>query len=264
MDITTLIGMITAIIGLLGGMYFKGVAYSNLANPAAIFIILVGTAGAVITAFPKKDIVKVGAIFGKVFTDKSSGMSATEIIDLILKLSQITRKEGLLSLESSLAEIDSPFLKRGLSFVIDGATREFIEDTLEEDIAAMEERHAGNSSIFTQAGTYAPTLGVLGAVVGLIAALGNMEDTHALGHAISGAFMATVFGIYTGYVLWHPFANKLKRKSKEESIKKYIMLQGILLIYEGMNTNLIQERLLCYLSDKEKDTYIESKTSKEE
>ena len=104
---------------------------------------------------------------------------------------------------------------------------------LAEEIDAMEERHLSSAAIFSQAGKYAPTLGVLGAVIGLIAALGNMADTEALGHAISAAFVATLMGIYTGYVLWHPFANKLKRKSQQEVRIKEMMIEGILSIIEG-------------------------------
>lgn len=97
----------------------------------------------------------------------------------------------------------------------------------------MEERHTSGAAIFTQAGTYAPTLGVLGAVVGLIAALADMNDIEKLGHAISAAFMATLLGIFTGYVLWHPFANKLKRKSALEVKQKRMMIEGILSVLEG-------------------------------
>jgi chemotaxis protein MotA len=111
----------------------------------------------------------------------------------------------------------------------------------------MEERHLSGAAIFTQAGTYAPTLGVLGAVVGLIAALSHMDNTDELGRAISAAFVATLLGIFTGYVLWHPFANKLKRKSKQEAKVKYMMIEGILSILEGEAPRVIEQKLASYL-----------------
>src|SRR5699024_1910028 len=105
--------------------------------------------------------------------------------------------------------------------------------------------------VFSQAGTYAPTLGVLGAVVGLVAALGNMEDMDILGAAISAAFMATLLGIFTGYVLWHPFANKLREKSEREVLVKEVMIEGILAITNGEPPTLIKDKLQSYLSTKE-------------
>ncbi len=248
METSTLIGMILAIVGLLGGMVFKGVPFSALANPAAIFIILIGTAGAVMNAFPGKDAAKIGKLFKNVFTKTKTPYTNEEIINLLTDFAQLARKEGLLALEKQIKEVNDPFLQRGLAMITMGQNSEVIEDTLAEDLEAMEARHQANASVFTQAGTYAPTLGVLGAVIGLIAALANMADQEALGHAISAAFIATVYGIFTGYVLWHPFANKLKRKSKEEALNKRIIIEGILLINEGMAPNIIKEKMLSFIS----------------
>lgn len=157
-----------------------------------------------------------------------------------------------MALEASIEEVDDDFLKNGLSMVVDGQSAEFIRDVLTEEVDAMSERHQSGALIFTQAGTYAPTLGVLGAVVGLIAALANMGDIEALGHAISAAFVATLLGIFTGYVLWHPFANKLKRKSKEEVKLRLIMIEGILSVLEGQSPKVIEQKLLMYLPAKER------------
>ncbi|OJH16390.1 flagellar motor protein MotA, partial [Bacillus obstructivus] len=116
---------------------------------------------------------------------------------------------------------------------------------------AMEERHEEGAGVFTQAGTYAPTLGVLGAVVGLIAALADMSDTDALGYAISAAFVATLLGIFTGYVLWHPFANKLREKSNKEVLQKQLIIEGVVSIALGQSKAMIEEKLNAFLSSKE-------------
>jgi len=115
----------------------------------------------------------------------------------------------------------------------------------------MEKRHEECAQVFSQAGTYAPTLGVLGAVVGLIAALGNLSNMEVLGAAISAAFIATLLGIFTGYVLWHPFANKLREKSKQEVKIKLIMVEGILSITVGESPTVIKDKLSSYLSSRE-------------
>lgn len=255
MDITTIVGIIVALIGLLGGMYFKGVPYSNLANPAAIFIILVGTVGVVLNAFPLSDIKKMGSLFGMIFGNKKT-ISNIETINILMEYAQLARKEGMLSLESKIESAKIPFLKRGLSLLVSGMTNDSIAEILSEENAAMEKRHAANVTIFSQAGTYAPTLGVLGAVVGLIAAMANMSDTEKLGHAISGAFMATIFGIFTGYVLWHPFANKLKRKSKFEVLNNEIIIEGVLCLASGDSPMVLEEKVLSYLPKSEREHYL--------
>jgi chemotaxis protein MotA len=116
----------------------------------------------------------------------------------------------------------------------------------------MEERHLAGAAIFSQAGTYAPTLGVLGAVLGLIAALGDLNDIDKLGYAIAAAFVATLFGIFTGYVFWHPFANKLKRKSKQEIIVKSVIIEGVLSIQAGVAPRAIEDKLIVYVPKSER------------
>src|SRR5699024_8943246 len=115
-------------------------------------------------------------------------------------------------------------------------------DVMLEKVDAMEDRHRIGASVFSQAGTYAPTLGVLGAVIGLIASLANLEDMEVLGSAISAAFIATLFGIFTGYVLWHPFANKLQEKSKKEIHVKLVIVEGILSITAGESPQILKDK----------------------
>lgn len=256
MDKTSLIGVILGFLAVGVGMIFKGVNPSVLINPAAILIIIVGTIAAVTIAFPTNEIKKVPKLFGILFKEKQL-TDPGKLIQMFSDWAQLARKEGLLALEAKTNEIDDPFLKNGLSLAVDGQSADYIRDVLSEEIDAMEERHQMGALIFTQAGTYAPTLGVLGAVLGLIAALGNMSDTEALGHAIAAAFVATLMGIFTGYVLWHPFANKLKRKSKQEAKIKRMMIEGILSILEGEAPRVIEQKLASYLPVGERNFTIE-------
>jgi chemotaxis protein MotA len=233
----------------------KGDSPSVLVNPAAWLIILVGTIAAVVIAFPIRELKKVPKLFGILFKEKKM-IEINELIPMFSEWAQIARREGLLALEANLNEIDDEFLKNGMSMAVDGQSADFIRDVLTEEVEAMEERHQVGAGIFTQAGTYAPTLGVLGAVVGLIAALADMSDTEALGHAISAAFVATLLGIFTGYVLWHPFANKLKRKSKQEVKVREVMIEGILSILEGQAPKVIEQKLLMYVSPSERSSIV--------
>lgn len=256
MDKATLIGLILALVGVFVGMVLKGVGVGVLINPAALLIILLGTVGSVVIAFPSSEIKKVPKLFGILFKEKKL-MEPTTLIKMFSEWSQLARKEGLLALEAKVNEIDDEFLKNGMSLAVDGQSGDYIRDVLSEEIEAMEERHQAGAQIFTQAGTYAPTLGVLGAVVGLIAALSDMTDIEKLGHAISAAFVATLLGIFTGYVLWHPFANKLKRKSKKEAKIKYMMIEGVLSILEGEAPRILEQKLASYLPAEERKKYMQ-------
>ncbi|NLJ72396.1 MAG: flagellar motor stator protein MotA [Syntrophomonadaceae bacterium] len=246
MDIATIIGVILGVIAVVGAMVFKGANPAVLINPAAVLIIFVGTFAAILNAFPMKDIKKIPALLKMIFTERQV-YDIREIIDMIVDIASQARREGLLSLEQRIDEISDPFIRKGLQLIVDGQDEEFVREYMEMDIINMQDRHNTGAQIFSQAGTYAPTLGVLGAVIGLIGALGHMDDIEILGNAIAAAFVATLFGIFTGYVLWHPFANKLRRKSQEEIYIKTMALEGILSIQRGNSPVVIKEKMLIFL-----------------
>ncbi|MED3688299.1 flagellar motor stator protein MotA [Peribacillus butanolivorans] len=256
MDITSVLGVVLGIVAILVGMVLKGVSITALINPAAILIIIVGTIASVVTAFPFAELKRLPKILKVLFLEQQL-TKPEELIKTFSEWAVIARKEGLLALEIISDQVDNTFLKNGLNLAVEGQSADYIRDILAEEIDAMEERHQSGAAIFSQAGTYAPTLGVLGAVIGLIAALGNMADTEALGHAISAAFVATLMGIYTGYVLWHPFANKLKRKSQQEVRIKEMMIEGILSIIEGEAPRTIEQKLTSYLPAEDRKKWLE-------
>lgn len=246
MEKSTTIGLILGLSAIGFGMVLKGASLASLINPAAFLIIFAGTAASLFIAFPLAELKRFPTLLKLLFKGKQL-MSKRELISFFIAMAAIARREGLLALESHMIDIKDPFLKSGLSLIIDGRDPEFVRDVLLEEIDAMEERHQSGALIFSQAGTYAPTLGVLGAVVGLIAALGNLKDIDALGHSIAAAFIATLLGIFCGYVLWHPFANKLKRMSKAESSLKKIAIEGILSLQAGESASALEDKLVVYL-----------------
>ncbi|WP_430790664.1 flagellar motor stator protein MotA [Virgibacillus flavescens] len=250
MDKASIIGIVLAAVAVGVGMFLKGVSPIALVNPAALLIIFGGTAAAVCIAFPMSTLKKVPVLF-KIIFKSDSEKKIQEVIEMFTEWAELSRREGVLSLESRLDETDDTFLYSGMQLVVDGQSPDFIRDVMLEKIDAMEGRHQKGVAVFTQAGTYAPTLGVLGAVIGLIAALGNLEDTEVLGHAISAAFVATLLGIFSGYMLWHPFANKLRQKSKNEAQVKFVMVEGILSIANGESPQIIKDKLGSYLSPSE-------------
>lgn len=247
MDKTSIIGLLLGIVAIGIGMVMKGVSLDALINPAAFLIIIGGTVASVLIAFPGRTIRKVPQLFKILFTNDQE-LDIGELIEKFTGWAEQTRREGLLSLETKMEEMDDPFLSSGIQLAVDGQNPDFIREVLLEKINAMESRHEEGARVFSQAGTYAPTLGVLGAVVGLVAALGSMDNMEVLGTAISAAFIATLLGIFTGYVLWHPFANKLREKSKQEVRIKEIMVEGILSITAGESPAVIKDKLSSYLS----------------
>ena len=254
MEMTTVLGVIIGFIAVIGAMIFKHISFSVFLNPAALFVIFVGTASTVLNSFPGENLKCLGALFKILFTTQKR-MSEEELIGLMVNLSSDARKEGLLSLERRVDTLEDPFIRKGLRLVIDGMGEEAIADILESEIAAMEARHELNASIFSSAGMYAPTLGVLGAVFGLIAAMGSIDDTEMMAHAIAAAFIATILGIFTGYVLWNPFAKKLKVKSQNEAMLKEMAIVGILSIQSGDSPITVQEKLLALLPQSKQEKF---------
>jgi chemotaxis protein MotA len=251
LEISTIIGLVLGLAAVMVGMVLKGASLAALINPAAFMIIFVGTAACLLNGFSLDHIKKFPVLLRKLFK-KPELFPKPELLRMFVELSQTARREGILALESRVSDITDPFLRNGLSMVIDGLDPDFVSDVLDAEIQGMEERHRDGALIFSQAGTYAPTLGVLGAVVGLIAALGNLDDIEKLGHSIAAAFVATLLGIFTGYVLWHPFANKLKMISKKEVEVKKMMIEGILSLQAGDSPTAIEAKLVVFIPQNER------------
>ncbi|WP_177504191.1 flagellar motor stator protein MotA [Anaerosinus sp.] len=251
MEKSTLIGVILGIIAVFVGMVLKGAPITALNNPAAFLIIIGGTGACLFTAFTMTQLKNLPVLFKKTF--KAPPLRAkADLLRLFVELSQVARREGILALENRVDQIEDPFFKSGLNMVIDGMDPEFVGDVLEAELEVMESRHQEGMAIFTQAGTYAPTLGVLGAVVGLIAALGSLNDIEKLGHSIAAAFVATMLGIYTGYVIWHPLANKLKMLSKLEVAEKRMIIEGVLSLQAGDSPTAIEAKLMVFIPQSER------------
>ncbi|EAX48901.1 MotA/TolQ/ExbB proton channel [Thermosinus carboxydivorans Nor1] len=261
MEKSTVLGMLVGVVAISVGMVLKGANLSILLNYAAIMIIFVGTLASLLNAFPLAQIKKLPVLFKLLFKEQQL-MPRTELLKLFVEMAQTARREGLLALEGRLEEISDPFLRNGLMMVVDGMDTELIRDVLEAEIELMQERHSKGALMFTQAGTYAPTLGVLGAVVGLIAALGNLDDIEKLGHSIAAAFVATLFGIFSGYVMWHPFANKLKFLSKNEVELKRMMIEGILSLQAGESPNALEAKLVVFIPQSERASLKEKREEK--
>jgi len=249
---STVIGLIMGVISIFVGMILKGAPLTALNNPAAFLIIIGGTFSCLFIGFRMEQLGNFINLIKKT-CQVPQLQEKGQLVQQFIELSQIARREGILALESKAQEIQDPFFRTGLGMVIDGMDPDFVGDVLDAELAIMQERHAEGRSMFTQAGTYAPTLGVLGAVVGLIAALGNLNDIDKLGHSIAAAFVATILGIFTGYVLWMPFANKLKIMSEQEVSQKRMIIEGILSLQAGDSPTAIEAKLMVFIPQTERE-----------
>ncbi|QST03110.1 flagellar motor stator protein MotA (plasmid) [Pontibacillus sp. ALD_SL1] len=263
MDKTSIFGLIIGFGALIGGLMLKGSDPSVLINPAALVIIMVGTAASLCIAFPGSEIKKFPTLLKIAFTEEKR-IPERELLPVFVEWASIIRRDGIKGIEEQMDTIQHPFLKKGVDLIMEGKDSQELKKILEEDLEATEERHHGFASIFTQAGTYAPTLGVLGAVMGLIGALGHLDDIEKLGYSIAAAFVATLYGIFTGYVLWHPMANKLKRKSQTEIGTGYFIIKGLTSLLEDGSPLIVEQKLKPLLPSKERDSLQAKPTEAEE
>lgn len=250
MDLFLLIGIIAALVIVVAAMILKGASIAMLFSPEAMMIIFGGIIVALINTYPLADIKRLPGIFKVLFKNKKYDYRAT--IDQLVELSNVARREGLLALETpvnNLDPVDDAFLKRGMEMVVDGIDKEEIQEIMENEIASTEERHARGTAMMQTAGSTSPTLGVMGAVIGLIGALGHLNNVNVLGQSISSAFVATLFGIFMGYLVFMPFAKRLQRKSEQEIQNFDLILAGTLAIEEGVSAKTMEKNLESMISE---------------
>lgn len=254
MDLTIIISLIIAFSTLILGFTLEGGVFTALLKPTAALIVFGGTIGAVGISFPNHTLKKVPVLLKIAFTKKPHNIQ--EHIDFFRDLSIKVRKHGILVLENYLEDGEiNPFIKKGLQLVVDGTDPDVIKSILNRKIEQIASRHDEGIELFSSAGGYAPTMGIIGTVLGLVQILGNLTNPSELGTKISMAFIATLYGIASANLIWLPIANKLKELDKIEMTEYELMRDGILLIQEKVNTNILVDNLECFLPvSKEKKT----------
>lgn len=250
MDFLTLIGLALGIAAIFGGQLLEGGELSSIIQLTAAVIVFGGTIGAVLVNYPFSVVVLAVSLARQaIFNNKNN---AKKIIEKIIGFAWLTRREGLLVLENRVKEIDDQFFKKGLQLVVDGRMPEEIREILEIDMIQDEERKLLSAKVFESAGGYAPTIGILGAVLGLIHVMENLAEPAKLGEGIAVAFVATVYGVGSANLLWLPVAGKLKVKIKEESLNKELIKEGLASLAGGENPVIIRERLEGFLNEGER------------
>ncbi|MDA8374437.1 MAG: flagellar motor protein [Actinomycetota bacterium] len=261
MDFATPIGIVVALIAILVSMVLDRGNPASLIAPPAILLVLGGTIGVSLAGVRLKDLGNlVGALKSAILAKVSSPDQS--IADMV-RFADIARKEGVLALENAVRSVDDPFLKKAVQLAVDGVESERIRDLLEAEIEAMEARHKASARFFKSMGGYAPTIGILGTVIGLIHVLANLSSPNTLGPAISSAFSATLWGVMSANVFWLPIETKLTRISELEVQTRSIIISGVLAIQSGSSPRALEEQLLSYLAPRERAASQTTRTKKQ-
>jgi chemotaxis protein MotA len=248
-DLTTIIGLVFGIAALVGGYMWDGGHIGALLVPSAMLIVFGGTFGAVAMSFPLSRLKELPLAIMMAF--KEPIHNPLTIIDEVVDMATVARREGVLALEQRAQEHTNPFLKEGLMMVVDGTDPELTRQILELEMDALAHQHEGFAKIFESAGGIAPTMGIIGTVMGLIHVLGNLgSNPDALGPAIAVAFTATLYGVSSANVAYLPLAAKIKIRSKEKISEMELMLEGILALQAGENPQLIKKKLTSFIHKK--------------
>ncbi|WP_353095303.1 MotA/TolQ/ExbB proton channel family protein [Tissierella praeacuta] len=244
MDIATVLGLISGIGFTVWGILQSGSLLDYWDFPSVV-IVLGGTAAATFMAYPLKDISNIGKVLQKTFTYKST--SANDIIEDIINLANVARKEGLLSLEEYASKLDDDFLKKGIMLIVDGTDPDLVRNILETELMFLEERHGQGQGTLEAMGAFAPAFGMLGTLIGLINMLQKMDDPKAIGPNMSVALVTTFYGSLLANVIFLPLAKKLNVRSKSEVLIKELMIEGLLSIQAGENPRIIEEKLKTFI-----------------
>jgi chemotaxis protein MotA len=245
MDPATIIGIVMAFGAIFAAMTLEGTSIGSIMLPAPLILVFVGTLGVGIASGLMKDGIGIVNQLKLAFLAKKS--NADELVDVMVTLAEKARREGLLALEDAIKGVEDPFLKKGLQLAIDGTDSEELREILEAEVDAKRKADKAAAKIFADMGGYAPTIGIIGTVTGLIHVLANLSEPATLGELIASAFVATLWGILSANVMWLPIGNRLKRVSEVECNTMEMVIAGIINIQAGANPRLVAQKLRSLL-----------------
>ena len=245
MKASSAIGLVVAFVGIALGATMEGSNVAAVLNPTALLIVLGGTFGATMAGTSFDAVKNIPALYKKAFSSEPPDLNAkvTELVGYAEK----ARRDGLLALDEQLSEVEDPFTRKGLQLVVDGTDPELVAEVLDAENANMRKRHQAAAQPFEKAGGFAPTMGIVGTVFGLVHVLSNLDAPETLGPSISAAFIATLVGVGSANVIFLPIANRLKQLSGEELHAREMTVEGILSIQSGDNPRVVAEKLVTFV-----------------
>lgn len=249
MDLATVIGLVISF-GLVAAAIVTGGTPLVFIDVPSMLIVFGGTIGATLVSVPLPKMLAVIPVVRQTFF--STMESPAEIIEKFMDYANRARREGILSLEPIIKQIDDFYLRKGLQLTVDGLEPQTIQEVLETEIQYLEERHETGAELLTTLATYAPAMGMIGTVIGLVQMLQTMSDPSTIGPAMAVALITTFYGAVLANLVFSPMAGKLKTRSKEEVLLKEMVLLGILSISKGENPRIIEEKLSSFLPPKDR------------
>ncbi len=245
MDISTVGGFATTF-GLIIVSMLLGGSVGAFADVPSLLIVVGGTIGALMINYPMETVKAAGGVCRNAFFAQL--VSPKEMIERLVNYASQSRRDGVLALEGALESEPDDFLKKGLQLVVDGQDVDAIQGILETEIDHIKKRHEAGSDFFTTAGTFAPALGLIGTLIGLVQMLGSMEDPSSIGPAMAVALLTTFYGALLSNVVFNPIAGKLVNRSTDEVLVKNLALQGIVQIATGANPRIVEQQLFSYIA----------------
>ncbi len=247
MDFASVGGVLLAIIGIVGGLMIEGGSIAQITQPTAMMIVLGGTMGAVMLQFPMNIFLAALKQFMRVFF--SAGTPTEAIVLQLVAFAVKARKSGIVSLDADLRSVADPFLKQALMLAVDGTEPAAVRQIMGLELENRAEGEERIPQVFESAGGFAPTVGIIGAVIGLIQVMQRLDNIAAVGRGIATAFVATIYGVGLANLVFLPAAGKLRIRQQEDQMVKEMMLEGVISIQEGMNPRMIEIKLRTFLFD---------------
>ena len=243
-DFATIGGLVLALGGIVGGLLLEGGKIRDVAQITAALIVLGGTFGAVMVTTPLPVLVRAIRQLNRVFVDRAP--QPKDAIEEIISFAGKARRHGIVSLEQDADNVPDPFLRKALNLAVDGTDLDDIRKMMELEVAGEEHRSEDEAKVYEAAGGYAPTIGIIGAVLGLIQVMKHLENIDEVGRGIAVAFVATVYGVGSANIFFLPVANKLRARMHRATQIRELMLEGVVAIVEGLNPKLIRTKLEAY------------------
>lgn len=247
MDIASVLGTIMGISAVVGGQVLEGGHVGQIMQGTAALIVFGGTFGAMLVSYPTSDIKRAFGLIPLIY--KNVNMDVRPVIDEIIRIATIARKEGVLAVEGQRESIQDPLFKKTIKYVIDGFEPNTVKEIIDTEIYLVFEEEEMAGKVFEGAGGYAPTIGIIGAVLGLIHVMSMLNDPSKIGEGIAVAFVATVYGVGISNLILIPWGTKLKRKAAQRMIAKEVVKLGVVGIQEGLNPHFLQEKLEVFVEE---------------
>jgi chemotaxis protein MotA len=251
MDIASILGLVGAIGLILYSMLIGSAPITAYYDLPSVFVVFGGSGAAAFICFPLSSMLRAPKVGLKVFLNK--GFDRLSLIKSLVALAEIARRDGLLALESKVADIQNPLVKTGIQMAVDGSTPEVVEEVLRTEVGAISARHREGKAIMDQLGRFAPAYGMIGTLMGLIMMLADMSDPSGIGAGMAVALITTLYGAIVANVFCCPFAEKLAALSKAEMMAYEIAIRGVMAIQSGESPRAIEQKLRTFLPPKQRN-----------